>query len=787
MPPFDPVQATVDAAVQHGLDPQFAVNSLYAESSGQWPHPSPKGAVGYFQIMPGTAQERGIDPNDPQQNIDAGVQILADNVKHYNNDYRLASAAYNAGRGAVAKYGGVPPYSETQKYLQKTVPQTQQQAAQPEWMVPDISDTDAQAPAAPQANNPQQAAQPEWMVPDVTDADASGKVDPSKMVLGDGSVISGSKLNPLSLGSTAVYNSLRANKKLDYDEKNGIWLSPAGSKGNPVGLNTADQVPDVQEGAYAVVPSADGSTAQYMVKKNGQMVVPTDMGEGILQGAAKPTANLIRFGNWATGGNVPGLDDFKNRLDQGDAQRAADAQMGVNRPNKFGKFVGEAGMAGLDTFAMGAGLNGLSALPKVGAVISPVANLVNNGLSGAVIQGAAGAGLLTDKRDAGGIGLDMLKGGAAGGALHSVLSPLVSGFTPTAAAQTLNDAGVYVPAGSKMGGPAKWVEDLSTSFPFVGPAVRNARAASVDSFNRGAFNEALTPIATKIPDTVPVGHDLYNAAKKAVGDQYDATLPHMSLDVNDPGFGSGLAKVENDHFENLSPEQQKQFYQFVWQPLMSRTPANGSMTGQAFKDVDSMIGHQASNFSSSANPADRNLGAALQDAQQSIRSTVGNQPQNAAYAPGLDAANDAYANLTRLRQASQAQGSVGGEFSPNTLWSAVRGQDSSVGGGNIASGTARLQGFAEAGVKTLPKKLGDSGTADRLNGALLMNPHTALPAAAGMAISDGVLGTPAGRRAVDALLFQRPELLRKLPQLFPLTTGLTGSALPAAVSVYGRP
>lgn len=83
---------------------------------------SSSGAMGIMQLMPATAKELGVtDAYDPEQNIMGGAKYLAENLKIFNGDTKLSVAAYNAGRGAVKKYNGIPPYTETQNYVKKVL------------------------------------------------------------------------------------------------------------------------------------------------------------------------------------------------------------------------------------------------------------------------------------------------------------------------------------------------------------------------------------------------------------------------------------------------------------------------------------------------------------------------------------------------------------------------------------------------------------------------------------------------------------------------------------------
>jgi soluble lytic murein transglycosylase-like protein len=114
-------QAEISAAArQHGVDEAIVRAIIHAESAFNPNALSRVGAQGLMQLMPATARRFGVgNAFDASQNIQGGVQYLAWLLKRFNGNLTLAAAGYNAGEGAVDKYKGVPPYSETRRYVER--------------------------------------------------------------------------------------------------------------------------------------------------------------------------------------------------------------------------------------------------------------------------------------------------------------------------------------------------------------------------------------------------------------------------------------------------------------------------------------------------------------------------------------------------------------------------------------------------------------------------------------------------------------------------------------------
>lgn len=107
-------------SARYGIDPRFVMAVVASESGFNHAAVSVKGALGFGQLMPYTARSLGVDPTDPDENLEGSVRKLAMLTREFRRA-DLVAAAYNAGAGAVRAYGGVPPYRETRGFVRRVV------------------------------------------------------------------------------------------------------------------------------------------------------------------------------------------------------------------------------------------------------------------------------------------------------------------------------------------------------------------------------------------------------------------------------------------------------------------------------------------------------------------------------------------------------------------------------------------------------------------------------------------------------------------------------------------
>jgi soluble lytic murein transglycosylase-like protein len=118
-----PFASTIEAAcAKYGLNPNLLAGLIEQESHFDPTVGSAAGAQGLTELMPETASSLGVtDPHDPTQSIEGGARLLSEKLKEFGGNTELALAAYNAGSGAIQQYNGIPPYPETEQYVQKVL------------------------------------------------------------------------------------------------------------------------------------------------------------------------------------------------------------------------------------------------------------------------------------------------------------------------------------------------------------------------------------------------------------------------------------------------------------------------------------------------------------------------------------------------------------------------------------------------------------------------------------------------------------------------------------------
>jgi len=117
----DPIQLLSQASAAEGLPANFVLSVAHVESGFQVGARSPKGAIGLMQLMPQTAAALGVVADRTEDNAAGGARYLRELLIRYKGDSRLALAAYNAGSSAVDRFRDVPPYPETQQYVERVL------------------------------------------------------------------------------------------------------------------------------------------------------------------------------------------------------------------------------------------------------------------------------------------------------------------------------------------------------------------------------------------------------------------------------------------------------------------------------------------------------------------------------------------------------------------------------------------------------------------------------------------------------------------------------------------
>lgn len=322
------------------------------------------------------------------------------------------------------------------------------------------------------------------------------------------------------------------------------------------------------------------------------------------------------------------------------------------------------------------------------------------GIEGGAYGFGAGKGDAADQAKSAAIGAATGAGltGVVGGALRSTIAPAA-----TKEAQMLMDRGVKLTPGQQA--PNSLIGMVDQAAGKI-PPIRASQQAAIPEFNRAAMDDALAAIGKKTPKTKE-GGDIIEYGKEQFDDAYNAIKPQIHIpDLNSVKMqGYTILNNINDINPAATKTLQKEFTNFLNRSGMRKAT---SLSGDAFKEMDSIIGKRAVAYQRTAAMGnDVNAGdvaKGLFDMQTALRAGVVGKTDDAT--AQLNRINKGYSKFKIVQDAAQR---AGGEFSPAKLAAASKKADLSPGKGATAAGKAKMQPLANAGNVAL-KALPDSGT-----------------------------------------------------------------------------
>ena len=477
--PASDIPSLITAAEQkYKLPPGLLASVIHRGENSGATATSPKGAMGVAQLMPGTARDMGVtNPDDPVQGIDGGARYLSQMLAQHQGNVPLAVAAYNAGPGAVAKYGGVPPFKETQAYVNRVTG--------PGGYSPDLDGLLGDAPAPASGNSFSSAlgnvsggaaSNPAAPTPPQTFGQALAEASPESTKIGSGQYIFSGDGPHAREPVNAAQEATLSNMKLDQD-------APPGLDNYPYAL-TRDGAPPVEHGvAYidqngvlqhtAMTPAEQAALADMEAKvgpAHGSLAVTN----GLLQGYEPEAAGLVRgaqsaFVN-ALGGGKPapyGPAEAAWAANRVANERLSQYRMAHPIANALLTGGGSLASGAVATGALGEGLNAL----KVPEMLGP---------SGAFLSGQAGQG-------AEGVGGSMLRAGS--GVAQNALQGASMGVE--ANHLTPNESPVNSAVNGALGGAAlglvgKGARVLGRAVGEAVPAIPNALTTLATPFSSAA-------------------------------------------------------------------------------------------------------------------------------------------------------------------------------------------------------------------------------------------------------------------------------------------------------------
>lgn len=413
-----------------------------------------------------------------------------------------------------------------------------------------------------------------------------------------------------------------------------------------------------------------------------------------------------------------------------------------------------------------------------GVSTAPIMPAVNT------VKGAAGLGAVLGITQPATSWEERAKNTAVGGVAGGVGQGIVKGVSRVVSPNTspevraLMNEGVTPTPGQILGGSVKRTEEAMTSIPIIGDAIKSGQRRAASDLNNAAMNRALSPIKESLPKGIS-GRDAVEYVGDKLGAKYESLLPKLTAKA-DKTFSQEIAQLRS-MVDNgaIDPRAAESFKRILQNDVLGKFQAQGSMTGQTLKQVESDLGQQISRLSASTDADQRLIADALKEVQSSLRGVV--QRSNPAQAAELKAINTGYANFKRVQRAASGLGADEGIFSAAQLQSAVKAMDRSKDKGQFAKGGALMQDLSEPAKSVLGNTVPDSGTPYRTLTAMGAGGLASLlsPAAAAGIMTAPVMYSKAGQNALATLLARRPESASRIADLIRLSgpgVALGGSA-----------
>lgn len=416
-----------------------------------------------------------------------------------------------------------------------------------------------------------------------------------------------------------------------------------------------------------------------------------------------------------------------------------------------------------------------------GTLVGQAPMLGATGVTNPLLLGAMSGGLASEAKDTKGVAADAAIGGAFGKAGQVATKALGSVVAPQVreAVRRLIAEKIPVTPGQILGGAPAKIEEAVASVPFLGDMVAGAHKRGIEGFSKATVQRALTPLGEKLPDNVPAGHASVDHAQGVLSKAYDDVLDnvHGMLDRHLADDIIGLRKLA----KNLPEGEQKVFEGLIHNEVAPVFNAQtGTVSGRAFKDLETILGQRATRFGKSMDPHHQDLADAIRELQGSMRNMLARQ--NPKYAERLQSINEGYSHLVRAERAAANAGVADrGVATPAIYNQAVKASDNSVRNRTMGAGHARDQDLSADAGEVLSKKLGDSGTATRgmvgAGGAALLFgavPQTANPLGVAAVGAITAAYTKYGQKGLQVLMTERPQWAPAIRKILNQNAGRIG-------------